>query len=209
MVTSPPRRHHAWWTAAGLALVGLTPIGLRAQEYHVDTSADNRVVFISRASIEEFEGTTDRIDGYAALDGGGVRVGSAFEGATLYFEVDLASLDTGIGLRNRHMRDNYLEVDRYPFATFSGAVDRISTDTGGFRVVSRGEFAVHGVERPRTLDCGIRPDGDGWWVACEFVVNLTDHDIAIPRVMFLKLAEDIRVELSFRLRPASPAEKES
>ena len=28
--------------------------------------------------------------------------------------MDLRTLDTGIGLRNRHLRENYLEVDKAP-----------------------------------------------------------------------------------------------
>ncbi|MBK9304990.1 MAG: YceI family protein [bacterium] len=36
-------------------------------------------------------------------------------------DVDLAALDTGIGLRNRHMRENHLETDRFPQAVFRGA----------------------------------------------------------------------------------------
>lgn len=190
-----------WIAVLTVALSG-GRTGVHAQEYHVDGEADNRVVFISRASIEEFEGVTDRVDGYVLLDGEGVRAGSDFAGSALYFEVDLASLDTGIGLRNRHMRDNYLEVGDHPFATFEGAIERIDASTSGFQVVSRGLFAVHGVEQPRTLECGATPDGDGWRVTCAFDVNLTDHQIEIPRIMFLKLAEDIRVEIDMRLRPA-------
>lgn len=191
-------------TAAIATAVVAGPVA--AQEYHVDTEADNRVVFISRAAIEEFEGVTDRIDGYVLLDGEGVRPGTDFGGARLYFEVDLASLDTGIGLRNRHMRENYLEVEQYPWATFEGTIEEIAREGPGFRVTSAGTFAVHGVERARTLECGVRSDGDGWRVDCAFEVNLTDHDIEIPRIMFLKLAEDIRLQLDFRLRPASNEE---
>ncbi len=194
-----PRAGPLTAVAAALALVA----PCRAQEFHVDTGAENRVTFLSRASIEEFEGVTNRIDGYVLLDGDGVRPGTEFAGSRLYFEVDLASLDTGIGLRNRHMRDNYLEVEEHPYATFDGTVDAIAEDGAGFRVTSAGTFTVHGVEQPRSLECGIRSDGDGWRVACSFQVNLTDHDIEIPKIMFLKLAEDIGLELDFRLRPAS------
>lgn len=192
--------------AAGTLLIGV-PAGASSQEFHVDTDAERRVVFTSRAAIEEFEGVTERIDGYVLLDGGGIRVGEGFDGAELYFEVDLASLDTGIGLRNRHMRENYLEVESHPFATFAGDVGSIAATGGGFTVRSAGTFSVHGVDRPRTLECGITPDGEGWWVDCGFSVNLTDHDIEIPRIMFLKLAEDIRVDLRFRVRPAPPAQE--
>lgn len=203
----PVRRGRAslWLAVIGSLSMGIPALhggAVAAQEFHVDTEADNRVVFISRASIEEFEGVTDRVDGYVLLDGQGVRPGTDFEGAELYFEVDLASLDTGIGLRNRHMRDNYLEVDQHPFATFGGDIQRIDAAADGFVITSRGVFSVHGVERPRTFECRATEDGDGWRVGCDFIVNLTDHDIEIPKIMFLKLAEDIRVELDLRLRPA-------
>ena len=80
---------------------------------------DNLVRFISQAPIEDFDGVTDRIDGYVLLDG--LRFESSAGGpeTEFYLEVELASLDTGIGLRNRHMRENYLEVEEYPYATFS------------------------------------------------------------------------------------------
>jgi hypothetical protein len=63
------------------------------------------------------------------------------------------------------------------------------------------------VEQPRTLECEAAQDGDGWQVNCDFTVNLTDHGITIPKIMFLKLAEDIRVEIDMRLRPA-PTDQE-
>lgn len=210
---SPAEGSRAPWCRLVLASLAsgfatLVAGAAEAQEFHVDAEADNRVVFVSRAAIEEFEGVTDRIDGYVLLDGQGVRPGRDFEGAELYFEVDLASLDTGIGLRNRHMRDNYLEVDAHPFATFEGDLQRIEAADDGFAITSRGAFEVHGVERPRVLQCHITAQGDGWRVVCDFVVDLTDHDIEIPKIMFLKLAEEIRVEVVLHLRPA-PTGQES
>lgn len=190
--------------AGALALLTTAGMGqaVIAQEYHVDRSAANEARFVSRMPIEEFEGVTDRIDGYVLLDGGGVRAGESFDGAELYFEVDLASLDTGIGRRNRHMRDNYLEVAQYPYATFAGNVERIERASTGWSVTSSGTFTVHGVGRARTLTCLAEPVSEGFRVSCAFVVLLPDHDIGIPRIMFLKLAEEIRVEVAFYLDPA-------
>jgi len=179
-----------------------TPAG--AQEFVVDIDADNVVRFISRAPTEEFAGVTDRIDGYVRLDGGGLREVDDPEGSELYFEVDLASLDTGIRRRNRHMRDNYLEVEKYPYATFRGGVDRIRTDgPGRFRVVASGTFGVHGVERPLTVECRVDGAAPPLRVGCAFGLQLSDFDIEIPRIMFLKLSNDIRVELDFYLTAAS------
>lgn len=174
--------------------------GAAAQEYHVDREAARSVTFTSRAAIEEFQGRTERIDGYLIMDGDGVRVVREPGGTEFYLEVDLASLDTGIGLRDRHMREDYLETERWPYATFDGEVGDIRAEGEGFRATLHGTFAVHGVEAERTIQCDVDPDGSGWEVACGFPVRLPDHDIEIPKVMFLKLAEEVQVDLRFRLR---------
>lgn len=189
--------------AAVVMAVAAHPGGVSAQEYHVDVNADNVVRFMSHATIDDFEGVTGKIDGYVLLDGQGVRsAGTPIDGSELYFEVDLASLDTGIGLRNRHMRDNYLEVDEHPYASFKGTVDRIESTASGWRVTSSGTFGVHGVDRDRTLTCDAAPEGDGFHVQCGFQVLLSDHDIEIPKVMFLKLANEIQLELDFHIELA-------
>ncbi|HSG07376.1 MAG TPA: YceI family protein [Longimicrobiales bacterium] len=169
-----------------------------AQEYVVDRDADRLVRFVSRAAIEEFDGVTDRIDGYVLLDGAALSADTRGDETELYFEVDLGSLETGIGLRNRHMRDNYLEVGEHPYATFKGHIIRTeATSSGDFRVTASGGLAIHGVEQPRDLTCRVTPVGLGYRVVCGFEVLLTDHEIEIPKVMFLKLANEIRLELDF------------
>lgn len=186
-----------------LALAVSAPAALAGQEYHVDRSAGNVVRFISRASIEEFEGVTDRIDGYVLLDAPSLREAGGGDATEVYLEVDLASLDTGIGLRNRHMRDNYLEVSKYPFAIFRGrVVNRETVSDGEFRVAAQGLLTIHGVSRARELTCRVEPRGRGYRSQCSFELLLSDFDIEIPKVMFLKLANEIRLELDFSVIPA-------
>jgi len=193
-------------TAAALLLVAAAaaPAAAAGQEYQVDRAAGNVVRFISRASIEEFEGTTDRIDGYVLLDAPTLAEARGGEGTAVYLEVDLASLDTGIGLRNRHMRDNYLHVARFPYAVFEGRVDALQeVGGGGYRVSAQGVLTIHGVARERELTCRVEAEGRGYRAQCGFEVLLSDHDIEIPKVMFLKLANEIRLELDFHVRSAA------
>ena len=179
------------------------PFGVAAQEYHVDVGADNVVRFISEATIEDFEGVTDAIDGFIVLGDGGLASG-ATAGSEFYLEVDLGSLDTGIGLRNRHMRDNYLETDEFPYATFSGSfADVRQGDAGWTRVMGQGDLAIHGVSQPVEIACEVAPSGGGFRARCAFEVLLSDFDIEIPKVMFMKLANEIRLELDFFVAPAN------
>ena len=173
------------------------------QEYHVDHDADNEVRFISRAPIDEFDGVTDRIDGYVLLEGPRLQEGAPQE-AQLYLEVDLGSLDTGIGLRNRQMRDHYLEVEKFPYAFLEATIERVEADDDGvFRVTAQGVLNIHGVEREVDIPCDVSDRGEGYRVRCTFNVLLSDFDIEIPKIMFLKLADEIRLELDFAVRPST------
>jgi polyisoprenoid-binding protein YceI len=176
---------------------------LAAQELHVDYGAGNVVRFISRTQVDEFEGVTDGIDGFVHLDGPGLPAGADGDDTDLYFEVDLASLDTGIGLRNRHMRDNYLEVDRYPYATFEGEVARLEPREGeAARITATGALTIHGISRKREISCDVLPTAQGYRARCAFPVLLSDHAIEIPSVMFLKLANEIDVRVELTVSPA-------
>jgi len=186
--------------AATLALALGPP--LRAQELDVDSAAERVIRFTSRTQVDDFEGVTDRVDGYVLLDGTPLSASTGGDDTKLYFEVDLASLDTGIGLRNRHMRDNYLEVEKYPYASFEGKITSVEASPGGGgRVTASGTFTVHGVSREREIACDVTPSGEGYHTRCAFTVLLSDHDIEIPKVMFLKLANEIQVDVAFTVRP--------
>ena len=178
-------------------------MGTAGQEYHVDRDADNEVRFTSEAPIEEVVGVTDRIDGYVLLNGPRLEARSATEGTQLYLEVDLASLDTGLGLRNRHMRDYYLEVQEFPYAFLDATIERVeATAAGLFRVTARGVLNIHGVEREVDVPCDVSERGEGYRARCTLTLLLSDFDIKIPKIMFLKLADEVQLELDFTVRPA-------
>ena len=157
-----------------------------ATELHIDKSKNNLVQFSSDAPVEKIIGVTDKIDGYVMWKGDDPVTGSEF-----YFEVDLASIDTGIGLRNRHMRENYLETDKYPHATYSGKLVKVdkSNSENEYNVAVQGAFKIHGVEKSADFKGQVLVDGNSYRVVCTFDVILSDHKIKIPKLMFLKLSE--------------------
>lgn len=169
---------------------------LHAGEYHVSKDRDNLVKFISDALIEEFEGVTDKIDGYLFWEGEDLTAKS-----DLYFEVDLNTLDTGIGLRNRHMRENYLETETYPFTHFKGKivqVDTVSNDK--FNVRAEGIMFIHGVEQKKSVEAVLIKNNDVIQVQAAFEVKLSDYKIDIPSIMFYKIDEVMRLEMDFFIK---------
>lgn len=175
-----------------LILVGIN----LAQEYHVDKSKENLVRFISDAPLEDFDGVTNNIDGYMYL-----KSLDDLADNQLYFEVDLTTLDTGIDLRNRHMRNNYLETDRYRFTYFEGAIRNIKEiENNSYEVEVEGGLFIHGVTKQIKTTGFLKDADDGLIVQTEFDVSLPDFNVDIPQLMFMKINEVIKLELEFHLK---------
>jgi polyisoprenoid-binding protein YceI len=95
------------------------------------------------------------VHGPAGLNVQGVthELGVAERAGDLVFKVALAGLDTGIGLRNRHMR-GYLDVAHYPEAELRVARKKVVFPPEGKPVESaaQGTLTLHGISKP----CSIR-----------------------------------------------------
>ncbi len=165
-------------------------------EYHVDKDKKNMVKFISDAPIEDFEGVTDQIDGYLFWSNSDLKNNSE-----IYFEVDLNSLDTGIGLRNRHMRENYLETDQYPITHFKGKIvsHTVQNDTLT-SVEADGNIFIHGIEKPLKVTGELIKKTNGYRIKSNFIVKLSDFQIDIPSIMFYKIDENMDLNLDFYVK---------
>jgi len=175
-----------------------------AARYRVVAGDRTEVVFESRAPLEKFTGRTDRVTGWLEADPG------RLDGAVACsLTVDLASLDTGIGKRNRHMRENHLETDRFPRAVFTGGTvsgaEPAALPVGSRTVLTlSGTLDLHGVQRP--LSCTVdltRPRDDELLGEARFTVLLSEFAIPRPRFLVMKLADDqdVTVRLSLRKEP--------
>jgi polyisoprenoid-binding protein YceI len=164
-------------------------------------SGENLVVFESSAPMESFEGRTGQVSGTLDVDPAALS-----ESLTLTVEVDMTSLDTGIGMRNTHMRENHLHTDRFPKAVFTAAqiVDGAGAsllDGRPHELRVRGSLNLHGVAR--TVDLPLRltwndgPGGRRLRVESSFDVALSDYEIPRPKFLVMKLNEiqKVRVDL--------------
>lgn len=158
-----------------------------AAEFHVDKQQKNFVKFISDAPMEDFEGTTSKIDGYMMSDGIDKLVGSE-----VYFEVDLNSVSTGIGLRDRHMREDYLHTDKYKFTNFKG---KIATATkvsdSEYDFTANGKKFIHGVSKDITIKGKIFKTGNGYKVKANWAIKLPDYNIEVPNLCFYVLTKKL------------------
>ena len=143
-----------------------------------------------------FDATTTALKG--ALTSGAGGAAGAFDGS---LAVDLRTLDTGIDLRNSHLREKYLEVDKGPAfesATLSAIdVKGFTEETTDARTTFAGSLTLHGVSRRITGAAEIRRAGDGVRVKASFAVVLADYGIAKPRFLGVGVKDVVHVEIDF------------
>tara|TARA_R110002020_G_scaffold321406_4_gene537269 strand:+ start:697 stop:1236 length:540 start_codon:yes stop_codon:yes gene_type:complete len=162
----------------------------KAQTFQTESGNVN---FLSKASLNEFNGESDKLNGLIDLSQN-----------LLDFYVDLNTLDTGIGLRNKHIRDNYLETEEYPFAEFTGKMSSIPTLNSETKVpvTAIGSFKIHGVEQQIEVKGSLSRNSSGELeLEGGFDVLLSDYNITIPKLVFFELAEKQEVTFKATLKP--------
>lgn len=155
------------------------------QEFITDKGT---VVFLSKAALSEFTGESNQLNGLLDLNKN-----------LMDFYLDLNTIKTGIGLRDRHMRENYLETKKFPFAEFTGKLSTIPDLEEGQKseVSTMGLFKIHGVEKEIEVKGHLtRIKSDQIQLEASFKVLLSDYMIDIPKVMFYELAEEQEVTIS-------------
>ncbi len=177
-----------------LVVAAIFPASLRAEGQSWTVRAGEVRVLCPLTIGGSFEAKTNKITG-------SVRSGSAPTDSWLgEFIVELSGLDTGIDLRTRHMREEYLEVGRGPeFARavlteihLAGITAEVPSGKGTFSARLR----LHGVERPVMGQVDFRRSGEGLRVRASFPVVLEEFRIARPRYLGVGVKDEVTVQVS-------------
>jgi len=183
------------------------------QKFVVDDPAGrNSVTFKSEAPLEDIVGTSNQITGHIIFN-----PENPGEKGSAEFTVPISSLNTGIPLRDEHMRsEDWLDAGSYPDIKLN--LDRVleaklvrETASGKtFEARVAGEIDLHGVTRPVEVESRLsylpesektktRLAGNLLAVRAEFEVRLADHGITGPQGMEIigaKVGEVITIEVS-------------
>lgn len=195
-MTNSPLKFVRWLLAF---LLG-APLAVQGGEWQVDTKAEgNQVAFTSKVVALAFTGTTDKIDGFIYWEGDSLFAAKD----QLHFEVELASFDTGIGKRDRDMRQ-VLGTDQWPKAVYQGAIaEYAAVDTTGvaYRVKTEGILSLHGVDRAIEVPGTVVVEEGRSKVEAAFTLKLADYNIEAPSLAaFVKVSEEVVVAVSFYVK---------
>jgi polyisoprenoid-binding protein YceI len=172
---------------AGIAALSVSLAASRAFVVPTDAKFDAQKVFTidSETDIENFTGRTNKVSGTVQFDPE-AKTGSAT------IMIDGASIDTGVPLRNEHMRSaDWFNFDKNPEVKFvTTSIKNTSGDK--YRVV--GNLTLNGITKSLTSTAtvrftkanevtkGIGYTGDVVAIVAKFKVNITDFGAKHPAI---------------------------
>lgn len=128
------------------------------------------------------------------------------EKRTFVFKVKTSSFQ---GFKNsmqeEHFNESYMESDKFPTSEFKGKIIE-ETDfrvPGTYQVRVKGLLTVHGVEKERIIKAKVTVKNKQISIESDFDVLLADHEIKIPKIVEMKIAETIRVNININMQPKS------
>jgi len=134
-----------------------------------------------------FEAKTKSLSGdVLTADAGAVR------GA---LKVELQTLETGISIRDRHMKNNYLEVEKGPaFATAMLEDIRIEKMEG--KTVFSGMLSLHGQKKKVSGAAELQQKDGKIRVQAQFPVKVSEFEIPAPTYLGVGVRDEIQIKVS-------------
>jgi polyisoprenoid-binding protein YceI len=119
-------------------------------------------------------------------------------------QVRLDTLQTGIEMRDHHMKDNYLEVGKG--TSYAVAVlDRIQLDKVDGKAAFRASLTLHGQTREVSGTALVQKKDAGVRVEAQFPLKVSEFQIPKPTYLGVGVRDEIQVKVSFSALPATDA----
>jgi polyisoprenoid-binding protein YceI len=166
-----------------ILFLGLLFCGLQAKA-QMFMAQNGEVSFFSKTPLEDIDALNKQVGSIINTDNNEVAV-----------QMRVTSFVFPNKLMQEHFNENYLESDKFPSATFKGKIREVLdlNIPGTYAVTAAGTASIHGITKPIELKGTILSTGNQLTLNCQFEIKLVDYKIDIPRIVFAKIAEVIRV----------------
>jgi len=155
------------------------------------------VNFISDAPLELIKASNNKLAGVLNITD-----------RSFSFQIPVKAFDGfNSSLQKVHFNEDYLETELFPNSTFRGRIiEEVDlTIPGSYNVRAKGKLSIHGVEIDRIVRCDLAVTGNNIKVNANFTVFIADHNISIPSILNQKIAEEVKVNVSFTFIPSAPS----
>jgi polyisoprenoid-binding protein YceI len=177
---------------AALALVGLFLAHAAAAEplrFRIQPEA-SEITFRATSRLMNAEGRFARFSGDVVVDP------AVATGARITLTIEAASIETGIEMRDNHLRSSdFLNVERFPTVTFQS----VRVEAAGRRATVVGHLTLHGVTREIAVPIDVQVSSTALVASGELIVNRGDYGLNYSS--FLNpIGNEVRAAFTFRAR---------
>jgi hypothetical protein len=162
-------------------------VGQEASSKELYRTENGTVSFVSDAPLELISAQSNELKGLLDPEKG-----------TFAFQLATQTL-TGFNspLQQEHFYENYIETEKYPNASFTGKIiEKVDFGNQGKQEIrAKGILDIHGVKKERIVKVNLEIEKDRFTAQSTFIVNLDDHNITIPKLVYQKIAEEVRVNI--------------
>ena len=112
----------------------------------------------------------------------------------------ISEFDFRLGLMQEHFNENYLESNIYPKSTFEGQIINFNLNelNGDFKEYEiEGVLMIKGVNNEIITKAKIRKLDEKIELKSGFSVMLSDYNVKIPKIVFKKIDEEVKINLNF------------
>ncbi|HET7876459.1 MAG TPA: YceI family protein [Methylomirabilota bacterium] len=128
----------------------------------------SEITFKATSRLMDADGRFHRFSGEVVLDPDNPA------GARVALSIEAASIDTGIAMRDRHLRSgDFFDVERFPTITFEST----RVELAGSRATVVGRLTLHGVTREIAVPVTVQLSERALLASGEFSLNRADYGI--------------------------------
>ncbi len=163
------------------------------QEPSIYQTVNGQVSFRSEAPLELIRASSVELIGFMDIDK-----------KIFSFKIPMHSFQGfNSPLQREHFNENYMESDKFPEASFKGKIieDQDLRIDGTYELRAKGTLTIHGISQERIIKSDVTVNNKKIMIKTDFSVLLSDHNIPIPKVVYQKLANEIKVEVTTTLEP--------
>jgi polyisoprenoid-binding protein YceI len=184
----------AWKSVSSIALAASdSPV-----QFHLDP-AESRVWFDANARLHSFRGETQQLTGRFTLQR---RSPPELVDATV--TIKAGSLATGHPERDADMRQDFLEVERFPTIDFRGdelLTPQAAAGDGTWDLILQGKLTVHGVTRDVRVPMTVNIADERVTAWGRIHVDMQEFNIRVPRLLLIPMKSEVLVGFEVVARP--------
>lgn len=177
-------------TALVLAALALPPaVEAQPLRFRIQPEA-SEITFRATSRLMNADGHFSRFSGDVMVDPAVLTTGR------ITLTIDAASLDTGIEMRDNHLRSSdFFDATRFPTVAFQS----VRIEASGRRATVVGRLTLHGVTREIAVPIDVQITNTALVASGEFIVNRGEYGINYNSFVN-PIGNEVRVAFTFRAR---------